>query len=114
MRFPTFIVTVAAGVLLLARCGGSSPGTKTPTATAAPTPSAAVASTPSTSPSGGVPTGGYGDTAANPDATYACGYEEDAEDNVTVLAIITVAGSSSADTEALTPSPSPSPSATAT
>jgi hypothetical protein len=93
-------VLAAASVAVLAGCGASSAATKASTPTAARPPSANATPTPTATP-GGEPTGGYGDTSENPDSTYACGYEESAEDGVRVLAYITVAGSSSTDTGAL-------------
>jgi hypothetical protein len=90
----------AMSMLILAGCGPSNAATETSTPRVAPTPSATAPATPTPTP-GGAPTGGYGDTSGNLDSTYACGYEEPAQDGVTVLAYITVAGSSGTDTSAL-------------
>jgi hypothetical protein len=42
-----------------------------------------------------------GDTSANPDASYVCGAEAFADDNVTVVAYVTVAGSNASEAKIL-------------
>jgi hypothetical protein len=49
-------------------------------------------------PISGAATGGYGDTASNPDQSFACAFNVIADDNVTVIAYLTVAGSDSTET----------------
>jgi hypothetical protein len=74
------------------------PRVSTPTPTAA-TPTAA---SPSASlPLSGAVTGGYGDTATNPDQTYTCAFDVISDDNVTTVAYLTIAGSNTTDTSGL-------------
>jgi hypothetical protein len=91
------LILVAAGVVVFALTRGSKPtvaskgiGASTPTATT--TPSAAPTSTATAATLTGA-TGGFGDTATNPDSTFICAAS--ASSSGAVIAYTTVAGSDS-------------------
>jgi hypothetical protein len=93
------LLGLIAGIVLVG-CGSSTPAasTATPASTptaAAPSPTAIATATPAP-PSAGT-TGGFGDTATNPDSQYVCAAK--ATENSQVIAYTTVSGSDTADSQ---------------
>jgi hypothetical protein len=117
-RTPMALAALVAVVLVIAAYFGIAAAAKLPPFSAKPVATVTCpsgehvsggvcvpASTPSVpaSPSSSLPisgaaTGGYGDTSNNPDQSFTCAFDVLADDNVTVVAYLTVAGSSSSDT----------------
>ncbi len=98
----TFLLAGIAGIALIG-CGATTPApttsatassTAAPTATPLTTPSAAPTATPTPAPSSGA-TGGFGDTATNPDSQYVCAAQ--ATENSQVIAYTTVSGADTTD-----------------
>lgn len=93
------MIAIPVAALTLAACGSTVVPPTAPPPTATPTASATA--TPTTTPAGTGVAGGYGDTSNNPDSSYACGYQAYADDGVTQIADLTVAGNNNTDTQAL-------------
>jgi hypothetical protein len=79
-------IAVIGLTLALAGCGGDQ------TASTTPTPSPAASASPSPTAASGSLTGGMGNTATNPDATYGCVFKGFAANGTTVIDYVTVAG----------------------
>lgn len=87
------LLALIVGIALVG-CGSSTPAPASsatpPVATATPQPSALATAAPTPAPPSSAATGGLGDTAANPDAQYACAAK--ATESSQVIAYTTVAG----------------------
>jgi hypothetical protein len=99
----TLLLAVIAGIALIG-CGSSTPAPTSsatpstappPTATPLQSPTAATAATPTPAPPNTGTTGGFGDTATNPDTQYVCAAQ--ATENSQVIAYTTVAGADTTD-----------------
>jgi hypothetical protein len=98
----TLLLAAIAGIAL-AGCGSTTPApsssptpSSAPSSTPIPTPSPTpVAATPTPGPPSTGTTGGFGDTATNPDAQYVCAAQ--ATENSQVIAYTTVAGADTTD-----------------
>jgi hypothetical protein len=121
-RTPPALIAVIAAVVVVAAYFGIAAAAKLPPFSAKPvasltcpsgehvvsgacvatsTPTPAVPSASASLPISGTVTGGYGDTATNPDQSFACAFNVIADDNVTTVAYLTVAGNSSTETSDL-------------
>ncbi|HVC04276.1 MAG TPA: hypothetical protein VND88_06335 [Candidatus Acidoferrales bacterium] len=88
----TLLLAATAGIAL-GGCGSSTPASSPtpPRATATPLPSATAGpATPTPAPPNAGATGGFGDTATNPDSQYVCAAK--ATENSEVIAYTTVSG----------------------
>jgi hypothetical protein len=98
----TLLLAAIAGIAL-AGCGSTTPAptssataSSAPSSTPIPAPSPTpVAATPTPGPPSTGTTGGFGDTATNPDAQYVCAAQ--ATENSQVIAYTTVAGADTTD-----------------
>jgi hypothetical protein len=99
----TLLLAVVAGIALIG-CGSSTPAPPSsatpssappPSATPIESPTAVAAATPTPAPPSTGTTGGFGDTATNPDAQYVCAAQ--ATENSQVIAYTTVAGADTTD-----------------
>lgn len=100
MRFGLYAPAIVASGIMLAACGSSTDQSSSATSSSS-APTATATPAPSTTTAANGTKGGYGDTADNPDKTYACAAEAYADDGTTVIAYVTVAGTASSSTSAV-------------
>jgi hypothetical protein len=99
---------VLAAVVVVAAVGGALLGRSSAKSAASPVPQASplsvgrTTSAPTPEPTAVAPMeAGFGDTATNPDKSYACAFEAFTDDNLTIFAYTTIAGPDSAGISSL-------------